>query len=92
MQRKSTFLLYFDPSLGVMIVVLIMRPNYPDSQSGLLGLSVRTIRTACADYSRQRCGLYTLIALTEQVSEVLVIQFGEALTIVNGFTDDEHSG
>lgn len=54
MQRKSTFLLYFDPSLGVMIVVLIMRPNYPDSQSGLLGLSVRTIRTACADYPRQR--------------------------------------
>ena len=92
MQRKSTFLLYFDPSLGVMIVVLIMRPNYPDSQSGLLGLSVRTIRTACADYPRQRCGLYTLITLTEQVSEVLVIQFGEALTIVNGITDDEHSG
>lgn len=92
MQRKSTFLLYFDPSMGVMIVVFIMRPNYPDSQSGLFGLRVRTIHVSVENYSRQRCGLYTLITLTEQVSEVLVIQFGEALTIVNGITDDEHSG
>lgn len=92
MQRKSTFLLYFDPSLGVMIVVLIMRPNYPDSQSGLFGLLVRTIHVIVENYSRRRCGLYTLITLTEQVSEVLVVQLGEALTIVNGFTDDEHSG
>lgn len=69
-----------------------MRPNYPDSQSGLFGLLVRTIHDSVENYSRRRCGLYTLITLTEQVSEVLVIQFREALTIVNGFTDDEHSG